>query len=151
MITRPPAEAERRSFAVDLPLAHGRPGAHARLELLERRGARLAVVQLAGWLDPVAVGRLDRVLDELAGRGLQTLLVDCGHVRHIDYRSVPALAGVLARFGHRVAGVVVCGLSPYLRDLFRLAGCDSELRCGPPAAELLDDTLALEPSRERAS
>jgi len=34
--------------------------------------------------------------------------------------------------------VVMCGLSRYLIDLFRIAGCESKLCCWPSAADLLD-------------
>lgn len=148
---RLPAPADRHAFAVNLQLSHGRPGAHARLALHERRGGRVALVQLGGWLDAIGVSRLEQAIDELALRGVEQLLIDCADLRHIDYRAVPELARALSGFECRAGGVVVCGLSHYLRDLFRLAGCESGLRCWPSAAELLDDLPAHEAARERAS
>jgi anti-anti-sigma regulatory factor len=83
------------------------------------------------------VRRFGGTLDDLAERGIEQLLLDCSQVRHIDYRAVPALVAALARFEGHAGGSVVCGLSSYLRDLFRLAGCEARLRCWPSAAELL--------------
>jgi hypothetical protein len=48
-------------------------------------------------------------------------------------------------------GYVLCGLSHYLRDLFRLAGCDRALRCWPSADELLEAADQPGAGRERAS
>ena len=142
------AEETRASLALNLELGHGRHGAAARVEL--HRGGRVALVALRGWLDAPACVRLEATLHDLEARGVEQLLLDCAHLRHIHYRRVPALVEALASFETRAGGVVVCGLSPYLRDLFRLAGCGARLRCWPSAAELLAD-CAPEPGRERAS
>ena len=132
-----PLRAARRAVALNLDLAHGRHGATARLELHERAGARVALLALRGWLDEIAVRRLEETLDDIASRGATQLLLDCSQLRHIDYRLVPALVAALERFETRAGGFVLCGLSHYLRDLFRLAGCDRALRCWPSADELL--------------
>ena len=139
----------RRSVALNLDLAQGRHGASARLELHERLTGRVAVLALRGWLDDVAVGRLEETLADLSARGASQLLLDCSQLRHIDYRTVPALVAALDRFESHAGGFVLCGLSHYLRDLFRLAGCDRALRCWPSAEELLDAGIGS--SRESAS
>ena len=113
------------------------------MDTVRRRGlvllgcGQMGSAMLRGWLDRVAVLRLGRTLDELAERGIEQLLLDCAQVRHIDSRAVPLLADALERFESRAGGSVVCGLSPYLRDLFRLGGCEARLRCWPSAADLL--------------
>jgi anti-anti-sigma factor len=142
---------DRLSMALHLELSHGRPGASARLELHERPAGRIALLSLRGWIDAVAVRRLERSIEDLAARGVSQLLLDCSQVRHIDYRLVPLLVQSLSRFEAHAGGCVVCGLSQYLRDLFRLAGCEARLRCWPSAEELLGGTLPSEPGRERAS
>lgn len=141
----------RHAVALNLDLAHGRHGATARLELHERRGTRVALLALRGWLDAIAARRLEETLDDLAARGAGQLLLDCSQLRHIDYRIVPALVAALDRFETRAGGYVICGLSHYLRDLFRLAGCDRALRCWPSADELLDATGPFGAGRECAS
>ena len=140
----------RHAVALNLELAHGRHGATARLELHERRGSRVALLALRGWLDGIAVRRLEQALDDLAARGASQLLLDCSQLRHIDYRTVPALVAALDRYETHAGTFVLCGLSHYLRDLFRLAGCDRALRCWPSADELLD-AGPLEAGRECAS
>lgn len=143
-----PIESDRVTLAVNLELSHGHHGAAARLELHERAGERLALLKLSGWIERVALRRLRHTLDDLAERGTSQLVLDCSQLRHIDYRLAPGLVDALARFESRAGGFVVCGLSHYLRDLFRLAGCESRLRCWPTAADLLGP--ALEPGRESA-
>lgn len=151
MAIRPEGPQEARAVALDLELSHGAHGAAARVELHQRPLGRIALVALRGWLDRLAITRLDRALADLASRGVDQLLLDCSEVRHIDYRLVPALVDALGRFEARAGGFVVCGLSLYLRDLFRMAGCEPRLRCWPSASELLADGFALDSGRERAS
>jgi anti-anti-sigma factor len=146
---REPASAPR-AVALNLELSHGRYGASARIEILDHEASRVALLALRGWIDAAAARRLDRTLDELPARGVDRLLLDCSRLRHIDYRVVPGLVAALDRFESHAGGIVVCGLSHYLRDLFRLAGCESRLRCWPSTADLLPPP-ALESGRERAS
>jgi anti-anti-sigma factor len=148
---RTDVRVERLAMALNLELSHGRPGASARVEFHDRAGGRVALLSLRGWIDAVAVRRLTAALADLEKPEISQLLLDCSAVRHIDYRQLPALVSALTRFESRAAGLVVCGLSPYLRDLFRLAGCESRLRCWPSVRELLESTADFEPSRERAS
>ena len=112
----------------------------------------IARVALRGCIDAVAVMRLGQALDDLALRDVDLVLMDCAELRHIDFRQLPALAKALDRCEARAGGVVLCGLSRYLRDLFRMAGCESRLRCWPSAADLLaTGAPAPEPGRECAS
>jgi anti-sigma B factor antagonist len=138
----------RPALALNLELSHGRHGAAARVEIHERPDApgarRIALVSLRGWIDRIAQERLERALEDLAARCVDRVLLDCAQLRHIDHATAPVLVDALARFEARAGGVVVCGLSRHLRDLFRLAGCDSRLRFWPSASELLE--LATAPS-----
>lgn len=137
-VAHDPLRSPRSAVALNLDLAHGRHGATARLELHERSGRRVALLALRGWLDDIAVRRLEEALDDITARGASQLLLDCSQLRHIDYRLVPSLVAALERFESHAGGFVLCGLSHYLRDLFRLAGCDRALRCWPSAEELLE-------------
>jgi anti-anti-sigma factor len=144
VIARAETAEPRLALAMNLELSHGRHGASARVELHERSAAgirprRIAVVVLRGWIDVAAELRLERTLEDLAARGAEQVLLDCAQLRHIDYRTAPALVDAVGRFESRAGGVVVCGLSRHLRDLFRLAGCESRLRCWPSASELLEE------------
>lgn len=160
MAVHPGPHGLRPSMALNLELSHGRPGASARVELYERPesdglfagGARIARVSLRGCIDEVAAGRLERALEDLSLRDLDQVLLDCGELRHIDFRRLPDLVAALSRLDARSGGVTLCGLSRYLRDLFRLAGCDGRLRCWSSADDLLETgPRRLEPGRERAS
>ena len=151
MTVRMDAPGSLRTVALNLELSRRGRGAAARVEFHDRADGRVALVDLRGSLDAVAVRRLVSALDELAARSLGQLLIDCSAVSHIDYRCVADLVAALARFEARAGGFVICGLSPYLRDLFRLAGCEPQLRCWPSARELLGPAHELEPHGERAS
>ena len=160
MIAPLDAHAPRPVLALSLELSHGRPGASARVEIHDtvgdpaagHPGTRIARVALAGCIDATAAQRLRSTLDDLALRGVEDVLVDCEDLRHVDFRLVPGLVDSLERFEAHSGGVVMCGLSRYLRDVFRLAGCDSRLRSWPSVTELLETTMhAPEPGRESAS
>lgn len=125
----------RGALTVHLQFTRGRHGAGARIELHDRPSGRLAVLGLRGWIDLSAQRRLEQTMDDLAARGVERLLVDCSAVRHIDYRLVPRLVAALARFESRSGSVALGGLSRYLRDLFRLAGCDPLVGGWDPADE----------------
>lgn len=116
------------ALAVDLELSHGRHGAAARIEFHDGADGTIAIVRVRGWIDSVALSRLQDILEDLARRGVARLALDCSQLRHIDYRLV---AGLVATLTHLESGSLAygwCGLSPHLRDLFRLAGCDPDLR-----------------------
>ena len=161
MTVHPDASAHRPALALNVELSHGRPGASARVELHEHGAvddgrpagpSRLARVALRGCIDAVATRRLARLLEDLVARGAEHVLVDCAELRHIDFRMVPALVAALDGIEARSGDVVLCGLSRYLRDVFRMAGCESDLRRWPSAADLLaTGVCAPEPGRERAS
>lgn len=142
----------RTSVAMNLQFTRGRHGAAARLEVHERPAGRVGLLALRGWVDLSAERGIERALDDLAARGVARLVLDCSQLLHVDYRLVPRLADALLRFEAHAGAVVLCGLSRYLRDLFRIAGCESKLCCWPTAADLLDaapSAAGLE--RERAS
>jgi anti-anti-sigma factor len=141
----------RTSVVLNLEFSRGRHGAAARLEVHERPSGRVGVVSLRGWVDGVAARGIERMLQDLAERNLARLVVDCSQLLHVDYRLMPRLADALVKAEAHAGTVVLCGLSRYLRDLFRIAGCESRFCCWPSASDLLDaTTLAATPS-ERAS
>jgi anti-anti-sigma factor len=142
----------RTTVAMNLQFTRGRHGAAARLEVHERPAGRVGLLALRGWVDLSAARGIERVLDDLAARGVSRLVVDCSQLLHVDYRLVPRLVESLVHFEAHAGAVVLCGLSRYLRDLFRIAGVDSRLCCWPSAAELLDAApQAVGAGRERAS
>lgn len=138
MIAHSETRDPRTSVAMNLQLTRGRHGAAARLEVHERPVGRVGLLALRGWVDLSAEQGIERVLDDLAVRGVSRLVVDCSQLLHVDYRLVPRLSDSLTRFEARAGVVVMCGLSRYLRDLFRIAGCESRLCCWPNASDLLE-------------
>lgn len=128
----------RASLVMHEHLSHGRHGATAVIEFHDRAPERVARCALAGWLDPIAFGRLRPRFDDLARRGVRRLILDLTSLQHVDYRLVPALADLVADFESRSGSVAVCGVSPYLRDIFRLSGADTRLRCWDTADALFE-------------
>ena len=138
MVSHAGAGDVRTSMTMNLQFTRGRHGAAARLEVHERPAGRVGLLALRGWVDLSATRGIESALDHLATRGISRLVVDCSQLLHVDYRLVPRLAEALLGFEARAGAVVLCGLSRYLRDLFRIGGCESKLCCWPSAADLLD-------------
>ena len=134
-MSRAPTEAPRKSCTVHLDLSRGANAATARFTWSERPDGRLeALLELSGWIDRGALGSLAAPLDELAQRGLAHLSLDCAGVRHIEFAAVPGLGAMLTRL--KPARLGMRGLSPHLRDLFRLAGCSELVPAGLHAGVL---------------
>jgi anti-anti-sigma regulatory factor len=129
-----PGGQGRATIVMHEHLSHGRHGVTAQLEVHEHAPERSARLALRGWLDPIAFARLARRFDDLAAQGVRRLILDLEALQHVDYRLVAAFTETLERFEARSGAVMVCGLSPYLRDIFRLAGCEPRLSCWPPAS-----------------
>ena len=108
----------RLALAINLELSHGRHGAAARVELLERAGRRVARVDLSGWVEDVAMGRFERTVQDLAGRGVEGLILNCSRLRHVDHRCMRRLTAAMAPFALREEGLAVLGLSPGLRERY---------------------------------
>ena len=138
MVSQAGASDVRTSVTMNLQFTRGRHGAAARLEVHERPAGRVGLLALRGWVDLSAARGIERTLDDLAARGVARLVVDCSQLLHVDYRLVPRIAEALLAFEAHAGAVVLCGLSRYLRDLFRISGCESKLCCWPSAADLLD-------------
>jgi hypothetical protein len=114
----------RGSCAVNLDLSHGRHPASARIEWSEPESGAVgsdATVALRGWIDLAALHGLESTLEELGRRGVRRLSLDCTAVRHVEFGAVPPLTRLLS--DSAPGGLRLHGLSPHLRDLFRLAGC----------------------------
>jgi anti-anti-sigma factor len=137
-------------MAMNLELSHGRHGASARVEIDEGQDGAVGRVSVRGWIESVALRRLEETLDDLSARRMRRLLFDCSQLRHIDFRLVPVLVQLLRRFESGAGEYAVCGLSPHLRDLFRLAGCEPGRQCASPE-ELPSSWRNHGPSREWAS
>lgn len=132
-----------------MALSHGRHGSTAHIEHSAQENG--ATVELSGCLDHVGLRRLERILEELATRGVRRLVIDCARLRHVDYPLVRPLASTLTRFETRWGTVALRHASVHLRDLFRLAGCESALRSAASAAALSAPPFESEAGRERAS
>lgn len=117
-------EPERLVYAITLDLSHGPHGAHARIERIgaEDGDGDIARLTLFGWIDRLALDHLSGALEELASRGVRRLNLDCSRVRHIEFAALPVLLALLARVAREPGTLRLTGLSPHLRDLFRIAG-----------------------------
>jgi anti-anti-sigma regulatory factor len=141
----------RSALAINLELSHGCHGAAARIEFHDGRDGTQALVEVRGWIEGVALSRLTAILDDLVRRGVVRVVLDCSQLRHIDLRRVSLLIACLRRHESPSFDYGVCGLSPALRDRFRLAGSHPSRHDQGSAEALLRAPRDREPSREWAS
>ncbi|MFM8560389.1 MAG: hypothetical protein ACKOC6_12500, partial [bacterium] len=76
MVAQTGTHEVRTSVTMNLQLTRGRHGAAARLEVHERPAGRVGLLALRGWVDLSAERGIERVLDDLANRGVARLVVD---------------------------------------------------------------------------
>lgn len=112
------------------------------LDVFEGPEGRAATLALEGALGAEPLERLEQVLGQVLGCGVQRLVLDFSRVHHLDYRSLPRLVALLAERAKEGVSYAFVGLDRYLSDLFRMAGLEIEpepstgahAECGAAAA-----------------
>jgi anti-anti-sigma regulatory factor len=80
-------------------------------------------------------GRLSvRNVEALTGRlarlntsGKSAIIIDFSRLKHADYRSLPSLSSALRGLSRSGCDVILCNMSDYILNIFRVAGCDQGL------------------------
>jgi len=108
---------------------------HSEAEGHNRSNLKLRVHE-AGARAAVAVeGRLSvRNVEALTGRlarlymsGKSAIIIDFSRLKHADYRSLPSLSSALRSLSRSGCEVILCNLSDYVLNIFRVVGCDEGL------------------------
>lgn len=136
------ASESRPAVSIVWRLSTDAQPSEATLEIYDGPAGRTAVVELAGALGARSMEGLELALAHVLDCPISRLVVDFSRVTHVDYRRLPALAGLLRARAREGVDFALVGMNRYLADLFRVAGVDVDLEtsvgaqavCGAAAA-----------------
>lgn len=113
-----PLHSARRPAAADRPLFQWEAAS----------GLSAATLRLFGSLGRRELALVVETIAERARSPRDVVSIDFENVVHVDFRALPEFALKIARHRHRGASIWLVGLSPYVRNLFDVAGQGSVVR-----------------------
>jgi anti-anti-sigma factor len=108
-----------------------------RLEVAVRRYPMSAVVTPSGELDHHTADLLREPLDQLAGDGIATVVIDCSNLDFCDSTGLNVLLGARLKAEAAGGGVHLAGMKPTVARVFEITGADAVFT----VHETLDDAL----------
>lgn len=97
------------------------------LELRVHEAGARAAVAVEGRLSVRNVEALTGRLARLYTSGKSAIIIDFSRLKHADYRSLPSLTSALRGLTRSGCDVILCNLSEYVLNIFRVVGCDEGL------------------------
>ena len=106
---------------------------------------RVVTVVLEGEICEREQKQVMQMLFRIASRGVRRVVVDLAEVSHFDYRGVRPLLARAELLREAGGDIKLCGLSPYLKAIFRSAGAHDAFDYfeGPQAARAAFEPVAL--------
>jgi anti-anti-sigma factor len=86
-------------------------------------GARAAIA-VEGRLSVRNVEALTGRLARLYMSGKSAIIIDFSRLKHADYRSLPSLSSAIHSLSQFGCEAILCNISDYVLNIFRVAGCD---------------------------
>ncbi len=97
------------------------------LELRVHEAGARAAVAVGGRLSVRNVEALTSRLARLNTSGKSAIIIDFSRLKHADYRSLPSLSSALRELSRSGCDVILCNMSDYVLNIFRVVGCDEGL------------------------
>lgn len=107
------------------------------MEITASKQGAVSVVALAGRFDAQTSGQVDASLQAIFQAGGQKLLVDMGRVEYISSAGLRVLLAAAKKTNSLGGTLVLCGLQPYVLEVFEVAGFTSIFKIAPDAATAL--------------
>jgi len=107
------------------------------MEIKTAKQGDITVVTLAGRFDAQSAGQVDASLQPLLQQGGQKLLVDMGGVEYVSSAGLRVLLATAKKTSALGGRLALCGLQPYVREVFDVAGFTSIFQIMPDAATAL--------------
>lgn len=109
--------------------------ADAQIAITDRLNGKKAVVALAGELDAKTTPALKAKLDELIGKGIDGLLIDCAELTYVASAGIGALNAALKSLKDKNGKMALAGLKKEVRDTMDLMFFTKRLSVFPSVAE----------------
>ncbi|MFH1035477.1 MAG: STAS domain-containing protein [Pseudomonadota bacterium] len=97
----------------------------------------VTVVALNGRFDAQSSGQIDSSLQAHIKDGVKKLVVDMGLVEYVSSAGLRVLLSAAKKSGALGGRLVLCGLQPYVLEVFEVAGFTSIFQITPDAAAAL--------------
>jgi anti-anti-sigma factor len=112
--------------------------AHVAVEPVSAAGhSPVATLFLEGELSRDGLAEVGETLFRLVHRGCRKVVVDLSDVGHLDYRGMKPLLQRAALLRAAGGDIKLCGASPYVAAILRVAGAWQELELYPTRASAL--------------
>jgi len=98
----------------------------------------VSVVRLAGRFDAQTAGMVDEGLQKAIADGGGHLVLDMSKVEYISSAGLRVLLSTAKRLTSSAGELVLCGLQPYVLEVFDVAGFTSIFQIKPDAAAALN-------------
>lgn len=82
----------------------------------------VAIVTLPGRVDAADAQEIEQRFDGLLQEGSRRLVADLGGTEYISSAGLRVFLAVAKFLGHNNGRVVLCGLTPFVADVFEMAG-----------------------------
>jgi anti-sigma B factor antagonist len=107
------------------------------MEINQSQQEDVTVVSLGGRFDAQSAGAADESLGSLLADGCPKLLVDLSGVEYISSAGLRVLLSTAKKQNAAGGKLVLCGLKPYVQEVFEVAGFTTIFQIMPDSAAAL--------------
>ena len=108
------------------------------MEIATSQDKGVNVVRLSGRFDAQSAGQVDEGLQKAVADGGNTLVIDMSCVEYISSAGLRVLLSTAKRLNSSAGKLALCGLQPYVLEVFDVAGFTSIFRIQPDVMAALD-------------
>lgn len=107
------------------------------MEIAERQQDDAKIVELQGRFDAQSAGDVEAKMGEVLAGGAQKLVVDMAGVEYVSSAGLRVLLSTAKKLGAGGGKLALCGLKPYVYEVFEVAGFTTIFQILPDADQAL--------------
>lgn len=101
------------------------------MQISERESNGIKIVALDGRFDAQTAGSVDEALIGLLSAGTTKLLIDLSAVEYVSSAGLRVLLSTAKKLAGKGGKLVLCGLKPYVYEVFEVAGFTAIFQIAP--------------------